>query len=296
MKSGRLSINLLNLLLRRSIKKRRKSYPPHLYREWIDIPYLNDNNKQHTYDVYLANEENRKHVCIIDIHGGAYILGEHIDNYPFAFEMLKEGYDVVLVDYQPNNGKMDTTDLLNDIVLNIKHLFENLKEYDLDKDSFVLSGDSAGGHFALILSEAIINKETASILNFGLPKIDLKAVLVNCPVYDFMNLGEGTLSKSGFKRLFGPKYSDKEHMRKLSPKTYISSINIPLFLSTCKHDFIRNESMLLNEDMKDKKNYVFLDIDSDDKNVDHVHNITKPQLEESKKVNNAMARFLDIYL
>ena len=89
---------------------------------------------------------------------------------------------------------------------------------------------------------------------------------------------------------------DKEHLKKLSPKTYISSINIPLFLSTCKHDFIRNESMLLNEDMKDKKNYVFLDIDSDDKNVDHVHNITKPQLEESKKVNNAMARFLDIYL
>lgn len=296
MKTGRISLNLIKAIINRSIVKRRKSYPPHTFREKTNIPYIDDGNKQHTYDIYLANEENRKHVCIIDIHGGAYILGQHLDNYPFACEMLKEGFDVVLLDYQLNNGKIDTLDLLKDCAANLRHLFENLKEYDLDKDRFVLSGDSAGGHFALLLSEAIINKETASIIGLDLPEIDLKAIMVNCPVYDFEHLGNGVLSDSGMKRMLGPRFNDTEHLKTLSPKTYIKSINIPLFVSTCKHDFIRPEPLKLNEDMKDKKGYAFLDIDSDNKQVDHVHNVTKPQLEESKTVNNAMARFLDIYL
>lgn len=296
MKSGKLSVNLLKLFIVVDVKKRRKKFPPHIFREKINIPYLDDNNKQHTYDVYLANEENRKHICIIDIHGGSYIFGEHQDNYPFAFEMLKEGFDVVLLDYESNSGKKDILDLINDCASNLRHLYQNLVKYDLDKDKIVLCGDSAGGHLALLLAEAFIDKETASILNLDLPKFDIKTVLLNCPVYDFEHLGEGTLSSSGFKRLLGPKFNDKEHLRKLSPKTYIDKVSIPLFLSTCKRDFIRNESMLLNKDMEGRTGYGFVDIDSDDKNVDHVHNVTKPQLEESKKVNNAMASFLEIYL
>ena len=296
MKSGKVSLNLLKFFINRSIAKRRKTYPPHTFREKINIPYINDGNEQHTYDVYLANEENRKHVCVINIHGGAYILGRHFDNYPFGYEMLKEGYDVVLIDYQFNNGKIDTLDLLKDCATNLRHLFDNLEEYGLEKDQFVMTGDSAGGHFALLLSEAIISKEVASIIGLDLPKFDVKAILLNCPVYDFTNLGVGVLSNGGMKRMLGPKYNDKEHLKTLSPKTYISSINVPLFVSTCKLDFIKAESLKLNEDMKGKKGYAFLEIDSDDKRVDHVHNVTRPQLEESKTVNNAMARFLDIYL
>ena len=121
MKSGKVSLNLLKFFINRSIAKRRKTYPPHTFREKINVPYINDGNKQHTYDVYLANEENRKHVCVINIHGGAYILGRHFDNYPFGYEMLKEGYDVVLIDYQFNNGKIDTLDLLKDCAANLRH-------------------------------------------------------------------------------------------------------------------------------------------------------------------------------
>ena len=67
----------------------------------------------------------------------------------------------------------------------------------------------------------------------------------------------------------------------------------PIFLSTCKNDFVRAESMLLLEDLKDKHEYQFIDIDSDKKEVDHVHNVVKINLEESKQVNNAIVAFVD---
>ena len=40
----------------------------------------------------------------------------------------------------------------------------------------------------------------------------------------------------------------------------------------------------------------FVDIDSNDRRVRHVHNVSNPGLSESKEVNARMAAFLDKYL
>ena len=44
---------------------------------------------------------------------------------------------------------------------------------------------------------------------------------------------------------------------------------------------------------KKQEKFVFLDIDSDDPRVNHIHNVTQPYLPESKKVNEAMMDFID---
>ena len=297
MKINKSTLNLLKVLINRSIKKRRKTYPPHSFKEWIDIPYLNDNKKCHTYDVYLADEKNRKHCCIIDIHGGSYIFGEHKDNYPFAYEMLKDGYDVALVDYEVNDGKRNIGDLIDDCVNNIIHLLNNKDKYDLEFGTFVIAGDSAGGHLALLVSMIFSNKKIAKELGYeNLPKINLIATVLNSPVYDFANIGDDNMSNSGLCRMKGPRYNDKEYLSKYSPKTYINDFHLPIFLSTCKNDFIRPEPLKLYEDIKNRRNIVFVDISSDKKEVDHVHNVTKPYLNESKEVNEATTEFIFKYL
>ena len=294
MKISRLALNFVRSWILRDIKARRKNYPPRdEYRHFIDVPYIDDKNKHHTYDVYLANESNRKHCCFIDIHGGSYIFGEHQDNYPYAKVLLDAGFDVVLVDYIPNNGKIDIEDIFKDCASNLQHLFANLQEFDLKNDKFVITGDSAGGHLALLLSIAIQNKEVREKLGLDLPEFDPIATVVACPVYDFENIGVGSMRPGALKRMLGPKYNDKAHLAKFSPKTYIEYHHIPLFLSTCKNDFIRPESISLNKDMSGKEGYQFIDINSDDKNIDHVHNITKIYLKESIEVNNAIVAFVD---
>lgn len=293
MKINRFALNMLKLIVNSDIKKRRKHYPDKSeFRSFIDIPYLNDKNPQHTYDVYLADESNRKHCLVIDIHGGSYIFGKHYDNYPYGYVLLKAGYDIALFDYEPNNGKKDISDIVNDLVANLKHLFDRLDEYGLSNDKVVISGDSAGGHLALLLSLALQAQEVRDTLGIKLPNIDVLATVIACPVYDYENIAV-SLAESGQKRMLGPKYNDKEHLRKYSPRTYIEFNKAPLFLSTCKNDFIRPQSIMLNDEMKNKSGYVFLDINSDDKKVDHVHNITKIDLKESIEVNDAIVKFID---
>ena len=294
MKVGQIGLRFVVSFVQKDIRKRRKTYPSRdEFTYFADVPYIDDNNKFHTYDVYLADKSNRKNCCFIDIHGGSYVFGEHYDNFPYAYPLLKAGYDVVLVDYLPNDGKMDISDLVNDCALNITHLANNLAKYGLLDDKFIMTGDSAGGHLALLISLALQNKEVKDAIGVSLPELPLIGTVIACPVYNYAKIGEDSISKSALKRMKGPKFNDVEHMNRFSAHTYIKYNRLPLLLSTCKLDFIRGESLALNEDMKDKDGYVFVDIDSNDKKIDHVHNVTKPYLKESIEVNDAVVEFAD---
>ncbi len=207
--------------------------------------------------------------------------------------MLKAGYDVALLDYEPNNGKKDIKDIVMDLAHNFKHLVERFDDYDLSKDKIVITGDSAGGHLALLFSEALQSKEVRDALGVDLPELEVIATVVACPAFNFEMLGETELTNRARKRMLGPKYKDVEHLKVYSPKTYLEKITNPIFLSTCKNDFIREESLKLNTCLKDKKEYQFMDIQSDKKEVDHVHNVVKIYLEESKQVNNAIIAFVN---
>ena len=297
MRIGRLVLKILKYNSKRGCLNRRKLFPPYgLFKdEKINVPYKDDNNPQHTFDVILA-EENRKNVCVFDIHGGAYIFGEHIDNYLFGKELVKRGYDVILVDYEPNDGKLDTKDLLDDIVCNFNYVFSHLKELGLENDVFAVTGDSAGGHFALTMSELLLDKEYAKELGYEFPDVKLIACLVNCPVYDFVHISEGNLSRSGKKRMFGPKFDDVKTFEALCPKVHVKSLTCPVFVSTCKNDFLQAQSFMLEEDMKNLGREIKLVyIDSNEKHVGHVHNVLHPEHPLGEQVNDEMMKFIDEY-
>ena len=80
----------------------------------------------------------------------------------------------------------------------------------------------------------------------------------------------------------------------MSPRTFLKSYTGPLFVSTCTRDFIRTQSLLLVEDCENLNRPVELvDIASDDKAVGHVHNVTDPDLPESREVNARMMAFME---
>lgn len=297
MRVGVLALNIISKNVIKDTKRRKRFSPPHgIYDEKLEIPYIDDDKVFHTYDVYRARE-NRKNVCIIDIHGGAYIFGDHRDNYYFATEFLNNGYDVVLLDYEPNDGTKDTIDLFRDVTINLNHFYERLKEYRLENDQFVIIGDSAGGHFALLLTAALLNKDIQNRLEVDLPDIEPKCTCVFCPVYDFASVCNPKLLTPGaMKRMFGPNYKDKNSFELLSPLTYYKDImRIPVFHSTCYNDFIRFESMKLYNDMNENKDYEFVEITEKAKGVTHVHNVIYPFLKPSKLVNGKMLEFIDKY-
>ena len=295
MKVGKTVVNLLKRRLVRGNKKRRDAFTGlNDFEGMLDVPYIDDGINNHKFDLFIANKDNRKNICLIDIHGGSYIFGEHRDNFIFGYEFLKEGYDFVAVDYIPNDGKRDTKESIDDCYKCIRFIFDNLEKFHLENDKFVITGDSAGGHFALLLMEASLSKELSEKLEYNFEGINFEMVLANSPVYDFVNLGRDVLTHSGLKRLFGPNYTDFHKTSIISPCTHFSLIDKPIFVSTCKRDFLRSQSLMLKEDAeKYGLKLTFVDIYSNDKLVDHVHNVIRPRLEESIEVNTKMMKFIE---
>ena len=295
MKVGRLIVNFLKHNSYKSALKRRKMYPPYgKYDEEIDIPYIDDGNYNHKFDIMRA-KENRKNCVIIDIHGGSYIFGEHIDQYVFGDYFLREGYDFISADYIPVDGKTrNYTDIFDDLYQFLKYVFSHQKELKIEGEDVVITGDSAGGHLTLSLCELLLDEKYAKELGYELPKIKLVACMPNCPVYDFVNLTDGYLTKSGQKRILGPAYKDKGLKNKYCPRVHIDSLTCPTFVSTCKRDFLRSHSLLLAEDLKKKGiMYQLIDLDTDDKTTGHVHNVLHPFRPYSDIVNRAMVEFIE---
>ena len=270
----------------------------------VGIPYVENGDPSQVLDIYYADKAVRKDAVLVDIHGGFYVAGDRRNNRAFASVFLKEGYDVVLLEYRLNDGKRDVADELSDCAAGLDYLAVYADELGLNGDRMFLTGDSAGGHLALYMAEGT--------RNWTLPvrpkEFKTAGVLLNCPAYDFATFGESeSFAKSALEWFIGPRYQDKEWMTSMSPRTHIGSYVGPLLVSTCTNDFIRSQSLILKADCDSLGNwgamsadpssrkapFEFVDIASDDKKVSHVHNVTDLSLPESREVNARMVAFMD---
>ena len=295
MKLGRFRLGLARLFLERSQRKGRKHQPSLAkYQNFMDVSPKNGAKDHFCYDVILADKENSKGITLIDIHGGAYVTATRKNNHGFIEYFLKKGFDTVLLDYPLNDGKRGVDDQFAAIVDEFNHLVQNIEKYGLSKKVFV-TGDSAGGHFALLLAEALCDPKLAK--TFGLHPGDLQmcGVLANCPVYDFERIGYlMPMTKNAQKRLFGPLYLNPEKTALYSPKANLESLNCPVFLSSCKRDFLLGEYQSFCQDAKNlKKNLTVVFIDEDNPKVGHVHNILDVSDPFAIEVNDAMVAFME---
>lgn len=249
-------------------------------RNIIGIPYVQDGTPAQVLDIYYADDAIRKDAVLIDIHGGFYVGGNRKNNRPFASVFLKEGYDVVLVEYRLNDGILDVSDELSDCVAALDYLTVHAGELGIDMDRVFLTGDSAGGHLALYLAEM---------------EFTPKAVLLNCPAYDFASFADAdAYTEETLAWFIGPRWEDAQWRESMSPRTHIGNYSDPLLVSTCTNDFIRGESLKLKADCDSLGRALeFVDIQSEDKKVGHVHNVSDPDLPESRTVNARMIKFMD---
>ena len=257
----------------------------------IAVPYVTGGDPAQVFDVYYADKAVRKNAVLIDIHGGFYVAGRRDNNRSFASVFLKEGFDVVLLEYRLNDGKRDVSDELADCAAGLDYLVAHAGELGIDKDRMFLTGDSAGGHLALYMAEGA---EDAS-MPIRPQAFRPRGVLVNCPAYDFASFGDSeAFSKSALAWFIGPRYKDWAWMASMSPRTFIGSYHGPLFVSTCTHDFIRGQSLLVKADCDSlARPLEFVDVASDDRRVGHVHNVVDPDLPESRDVNARMIAFMN---
>lgn len=257
----------------------------------LNVAYVDGGTPAQVVDIYYAPANVRKDAVLIDIHGGFYVAGKRENNRYFASVFLKAGYDVVLLEYRVNDGVTDVSDELRDCAAALDYLTVHAEELGLNPDRMFLTGDSAGGHLALYMAEGAEDPS----LPIRPQVFQSRGVMLNCPAYDFASFSKsGRFAKSALAWFLGPRYEDDAWMKSMSPRTFIASYSGPLLVSTCTHDFIRSQSVLLKADCDSlARPLIFVDVLSNDKKVGHVHNVTNPDLPDSQGVNARMVRFMD---
>lgn len=297
-KFGKIGVRLFYQSMMRANRKNHVDWPaPENYRGLFDVDALGDGIFSHQFDVYYAEEAVRKNMVLVDIHGGGYIANSRKNNFGLASVFVEQGYDVVMLDYPLNktDGAQDIIDQIRVWAKQLAYLWAHAEELKLNRDAFFLTGDSAGGHFALLAAEMVSDPHVAAKVGVDLGGFTCKAVALNCPVYDLAKLiEESPLNSRGKTAMYGPAWKDAAAVSLISPRTYLDSLNMPVMVTSCKRDFIRPHSELLVSELeKLGKPHEFVFLDTDKKRVNHVHNVASISLEESRYVNRRMMEFFE---
>jgi acetyl esterase len=136
------------------------------------------------------------------IHGGGYIAGSRTDISNYARILAADGYAVVAVDYPlaPENHYPVPIIALDRA---LAFLSANATQLQLNRDEFVLAGDSAGAQLAaqiaLLISSPVYAKATG--MHPGIQRTQLVGALLFCGPYDGRSI-VSEASTSWYSRAF----------------------------------------------------------------------------------------------
>jgi len=107
--------------------------------------------QKHLLDVYSAQPNDSKSEVLVFIHGGSWKSGNK-NLYKFlGNKMAKKGVVTVVINYRLHpNAKI--TGMIKDCAHALKWVYENIETHGGNKNKIFVSGHSAGGHLAALLS------------------------------------------------------------------------------------------------------------------------------------------------
>lgn len=186
-----------------------------------NITYVTVDNMPLKLDVYRPKTKPAKlHPTLVFFHGGGWRGGSKESYSLRVLPWLEMGWTVVNVEYRLTGAGIAPA-AVEDCRCAIRWVIDNAEKYDIDKNKIVLSGQSAGGHLALMTgmatNEPVFDKNcpaeseirVAAIVNwFGIT--DVADILDGQNKTEFANKWIG---REGAERL--------EMARKTSPLTYV---------------------------------------------------------------------------
>ena len=196
------------------------------------------NGKFSLLDVYFPDGTNSPLPTIVSIHGGGYVYGSKENYRRYGMDMARRGYTFVNFNYRLA-PKWKFPKPLNDTNAVMEWISHNAPYYHIDPHRIILIGDSAGAQLASQYAAIYSNPEYAKLFSLQVPDITIRAVGLNCGMYDLpKNL---VLPRSGiYLDYFGRKITaDDPRCQVLQA---ITENYPPTYLTTSCHDFLRNNA------------------------------------------------------
>ncbi len=123
------------------------------YQVQANVTYLSASGMDVKLDVYRRRDVNAPQPTLIFYHGGGWIAGTKESSFMSIMPWLEMGWNVVNVEYRMARVAQAPA-AAEDAQCALRYVVSQAKAYNVDTARIVLSGESAGGHLALLAGMA----------------------------------------------------------------------------------------------------------------------------------------------
>ena len=254
---------------KKSDRKRDAKIPyPAGVKQWNDISY-GPHGKENLLDVYRPMDGGKCPI-IVNVHGGGYVYGDKELYKRYCMDLARRGFAVVNFNYRlaPRWKFPAPLEDLN----NVMHWIAREGQWFGDTGKVFMVGDSAGAQLTSQYAAMLHNLEYMSHFRFPHPGIFLKAIGLNCGLYDMKLIASS--KRQGLELDYLGKHIPNDDPR-LAVMDAITGSYPPAHITTACHDFLRPMAQPMYEHLQEKGIPCRLDCygTEDDTSIGHVFHV-----------------------
>ena len=239
-------------------------------------------------DVYYPEGTSAPLPTIVSIHGGGYVYGSKEIYRRYGMDMAKRGFAFVNFNYRLA-PKWKFPVPLADTNAVLEWVSKNAQRYHLDPENLFLVGDSAGAQLASQYAAIRTNPDYAALFQLKLPKVKIRALGLNCGMYDIA--AQAAMPRKDLALDYLGKILPANDPR-LQVLSAITASYPPAFITTSCHDFLRPNAQPMYELLREKgieTQWKCYGTETDE-SVGHVFHVNI-RLPEAKQCNDDTADF-----
>jgi acetyl esterase/lipase len=126
---------------------------PDTVEERLGIAYGNGGGRALHLDLYLPKERNEPAPAILFLHGGGWKHGQRDQMKYYCIQFAARGFVTATATYRLS-GEAPFPAAVQDVKCAVRWLRANESAFKIDPDRIVVSGNSAGGHLAMMIGYA----------------------------------------------------------------------------------------------------------------------------------------------
>lgn len=264
--------------------------------EHKDLNYCGDGNPLHNLDIYSPVGARGELPTVLMIHGGGYISCEKFINEAQGKFFATQGFRVVNINYslQP---EADFIQVMQEIFSALHWIDANATEYGFNREKIFVSGDSAGGHYSLLVAAI----QTSPILQgyYGVKPLaqGVKGFAASCPMTQIRSAKEKNDLTNRFLR------KNLLHSGRLADDQYIDNVSLPYLLDKCQFpevfilttptdEVMYEETRAFHQTLVDKGIvHQWREYQGKDRDLCHAFNVVDPEEPESIQANQEILSY-----
>lgn len=208
---------------------------------WEENLHYGPDGKHHMLNVYYPQGTEEPLPTIVSVHGGGYVYGNKETYHFYCADLARRGFTVVNLNYRlAPRWKFPAP--LEDLNRALTWMIPNARRHNMDPNRVFLVGDSAGAQIISQYGAIATNPAYAARFSFRVPQVKIRAMGLNCGMYDM-----ASLAHQGTQGLLAAYLGRKARLDdpRLDVLGGVTEDYPPSYVLTGSHDFLRDNAQTM---------------------------------------------------